>query len=145
MKELKVILTLFGKAIKLPELENLNWELALNYVRHVFVYVSATCNLQRYISYISCHILSKSSTSGSTLKPPRASPMTSLCPIYAFYFSHPSFFFNLFMFIYLERKREKEGWGGARGTERESQAGAVLAVITEPNMGLDSTNCEIVT
>ena len=50
-----------------------------------------------------------------------------------------------------EGGRKKEGhriWGRGRGRERdtESEAGSRLcAIITEPDMGLQLTNCEIMT
>lgn len=36
--------TLFREPIKLLELENSNWDLASNYVWHMLIYVSGTCN-----------------------------------------------------------------------------------------------------
>ena len=60
------------------------------------------------------------------------------------------FFFNFFMFIYFwEREREKESMsrGGAkREGDTESEAGSRLwAVSTEPDVGLELTNCKIMT
>ena len=52
------------------------------------------------------------------------------------------------MFIYFwERKRQSMNRGGAeREGDTESKAGSRLwAVSTEPDMGLEPTNCEIMT
>ena len=49
-----------------------------------------------------------------------------------------------FKFIYFERNRESVSGGGAeREGKRESQTGSMFS--TEPNAGLDLTNCEIMT
>ena len=49
------------------------------------------------------------------------------------------FFFQI-LFIYFEREREQKA---QRESERESQAASALS--TEPNVGLEPTNCEIMT
>ena len=48
------------------------------------------------------------------------------------------------MFIF-ERQSESRGWAESKG-DTESKAGSRFwAVSTEPNMGLEPTNCEIMT
>ena len=51
------------------------------------------------------------------------------------------------MFIFETEKRSMSGGGAGREGDTESEeAGSRLRVVsTEPNMGLESTNCEIVT
>ena len=49
------------------------------------------------------------------------------------------------MFIYFERDREKQRMNGGRGRERERIPSRVHAVCTEPDAGLELTNCEIMT
>ena len=63
-------------------------------------------------------------------------------------FTGPGFFFFYIFHVYLflrERKRERGG-GAKREWDTESEAGFRLqAVSTEPNSGLELTNCEIMT
>ena len=56
------------------------------------------------------------------------------------------FFFNVFIYFW-DRERQSMNRGGAeREGDKESKAGSSLrAVGTEPNMGLELTNREIVT
>ena len=59
------------------------------------------------------------------------------------------FFFNVYLFL-REREREREtevsGGGAEREGDTESEAGSRLhAVSTDPDTGLEPTNCEIVT
>ena len=49
-------------------------------------------------------------------------------------------------FLRLIFERERESWGGAeREGERERVSSRPRAVSTEPDAGLELTNCEIVT
>ena len=63
------------------------------------------------------------------------------------------------LFIYYEKERENTSRRGEKGRERETESASkgraeregeripsrLHAVSTEPNMGLDPTNCEIMT
>ena len=55
-------------------------------------------------------------------------------------------FFNVYLF-FRERERQSVSGGGAeREEETESEAGSRLsAVSTEPDVGLEPTDCEIMT
>ena len=60
------------------------------------------------------------------------------------------FFFNFFFYIYLplrdEVRQRVSGVGAEREGDTESKAGSRLrAVGTEPDVGLEPTNCEIMT
>ena len=59
---------------------------------------------------------------------------------------HFQIFFNVYL-ILRERERERMSRGGAETEgDIESEAGSKLrAVSTEPDMGLEPTNCEIMT
>ena len=53
--------------------------------------------------------------------------------------------FNAYLFL-RERERERKQGEGQRERETESEAGSRLgAVSTQPNVGLEPTNCEIKT
>ena len=50
------------------------------------------------------------------------------------------------MFIYFWERESVSGRGAERERETESEAGSKLwAISTEPDMGLEPTNCEIMT
>ena len=55
-------------------------------------------------------------------------------------------FFNVYLFILIERERERMSRGGAeRQGEKEFQAGSTLPASTEPEVGLELTDHEIMT
>ena len=66
-----------------------------------------------------------------------------------YFYLSPNFliFFNVYLFLrQRERDRARRGEGPEREGDTESKAGSRLrAVSTEPHVGLELTNCEIVT
>ena len=55
-------------------------------------------------------------------------------------------FFNLHLFIFDRERQSTSGGGAEREGDTESKAGSRLhAVSTEPDAGLEFTNCEIMT
>ena len=56
------------------------------------------------------------------------------------------FFFNIYLFLRDRERRSMSGGGAEREKETQSEAGCRLwAVSTEPDEGLEPTNCEIMT
>ena len=67
------------------------------------------------------------------------------CLIILIYFGNfLKLFFNVYLFL---RERQSVSWGGAeREGDTESEAGSrIQAVSTEPDVGLELSNCEIIT
>ena len=93
-----------------------------------FLFYGRDCDSNWFINYCTLHLEYL----------PKSAFTSEMCIL--------GFFFNFLMFIYFwERKRDRvRVREGQRERERESEAGSRLwAVSTEPNEGLELTNCEI--
>ena len=63
-----------------------------------------------------------------------------------FFYSQAVFFFNIFIYFWDRERQSMSGGGAEREGDIESEAGSRLwAISTEPDAGLELTDCEIVT